>query len=192
MLGMSSTCPICGSNNTVNDNSTLMSRLVCLNCSNSWNPKALKPNQLTAEEAAKSIREWTEKGCVPKIPSLGTNPKDLLGDKKVSITTIPSSAIILIAQAMMNGASRYGKMNWRENKVQGHIYIDATMRHLLAWFDGEEKAQDSGCHHLAHAAACLCILLDAIETGNLVDDRPVKGAAAQVLERINNQLKEQK
>jgi hypothetical protein len=42
----------------------------------------------------------------------------------------------------------------------------------MAWFNGEECAQDSGVHHLAHAMACLAILLDAKTCGKLNDDRP--------------------
>ncbi len=45
--------------------------------------------------------------------------------------------------------------------------------------EGQEKADDSGCHHLGHARACLGILLDAQATGNLIDDRPVtEGSSA--------------
>lgn len=89
---------------------------------------------------------------------------------------------------MMNGAEKYGAYNWRGNPVVAHIYVDAAMRHLLAWFDGEETAQDSGCHHLAHAMACMAILLDAKETGNLTDDRPINGSACKVLETLNAKL----
>jgi hypothetical protein len=61
------------------------------------------------------------------------------------------------------------------------IYVDAAMRHLIQWIDGEEEAEDSGVHHLAHAAACCAILLDAIEGGNLIDNRPIDGPAARVI-----------
>lgn len=112
---------------------------------------------------------------------LGTNPKDLLGIKKVSLSKVPPAALIYMALAMQDGAKKYGPYNWRENKVIASIYVDACMRHLLAWFDGQEKAEDSGFPHLAHALACLAIITDALETGNLVDDRPVKGAAPELI-----------
>ena len=115
-----------------------------------------------------------------------TNPKDLLGAKKVSITKLPAVAILHAAHAMMDGARKYGPYNWREKEVSAFIYIDAAKRHLDAWFDSrEETAQDSGVHHLGHAIACCAIILDALETGNLVDDRPKKGAYAEVLTRLN-------
>jgi len=116
---------------------------------------------------------------------LGTNPKDLIGSKKVSSTKLPAVAIIHGAHAMMDGARKYGPYNWRKNKVVASIYIDAAQRHLLSWLEGEEIAEDSSAHHLGHAIACCAILLDAQETGNLVDDRPGHDKiVTKLLERI--------
>ena len=118
----------------------------------------------------------------------GTNPKDLVGAKKVSITKLPAVGILHGSHAMMDGAAKYGPFNWRDNKVKASIYVDAAMRHLNAWFDGEENATDSGAHHLGHALACCAILLDAQETGNMVDDRPKDGKFNEVLARLNKAL----
>lgn len=112
---------------------------------------------------------------------LGTNPKDRLGLKKVRLSLVPPSSIIYQALAMEDGAAKYGPYNWRENKVIASIYVDAAMRHLQSWFDGEECASDSKKPHLGHALACLGIIVDALETGNLVDDRPKVGAAARLI-----------
>ncbi len=116
--------------------------------------------------------------------SEGTNPKDLLGVKKVSLSKIPVAGLIHEAMAMKDGAAKYGPHNWREKKVIGSIYMDAALRHIYSWFDGEECAKDSGVHHLGHAKACLGILLDALETGNLDDDRPIPGEAAELFEQF--------
>lgn len=118
------------------------------------------------------------------MKELGANPKDILGVKKVGASNVPASSIIYEALAMADGARKYGPYNWRKNKVMASIYVDAAFRHLMSWFDSrEEVAQDSGVPHLAHAKACLGILIDAIETGNLLDDRPDSGPAAQLLEK---------
>jgi hypothetical protein len=123
-----------------------------------------------------------------------TNPKDLLGVKKVSLTSVPPIAIAWEGIAMMDGARKYGPYNWRDKKVQARIYIDAALRHITSWFEGEEYAMDSGVHHLGHARACLGILIDAITTGNLIDDRPVKDGSTEsylrVIEQINTKIKE--
>lgn len=92
---------------------------------------------------------------------------------------------------MMNGAQKYGPYNWRGNAVISSIYVDALMRHAMAWFDEkEEVAEDSKVHHLGHVIACAAILLDAQATGNLVDDRPEGGKAATILTKLNQQIKE--
>lgn len=113
----------------------------------------------------------------PKSKAETANPKDLLGVKKVPLTIIPPIAMAIEAEAMLDGQYKYGPYNWRAKKVQARIYIDACMRHLHAWLEGQQNAEDSGCHHLGHARACLGILLDAENTGNLVDDRPVLAEA---------------
>lgn len=121
------------------------------------------------------------------------NPKDLLGSAKVSLSCVPTVATAMEAHAMMDGATKYGPFNWRAHPVQARIYIDACKRHLDAWFEGEEVASDSGCHHLGHARACLGIILDAMNCGNLVDDRPVTEESAKVyrasIEKIHGQIK---
>lgn len=125
--------------------------------------------------------------------NLGQNPKDLMGIRKPPISLIPPAFLLHVADAMRYGAHEapkadgtfgYGPYNWRDNAVVARIYIDAAMRHLLAFLDGEECAPDSGAHHLAHAAACCGILLDAMETGNMIDNRPKAGPAPDIAKRL--------
>lgn len=118
------------------------------------------------------------------------NPKDIIGSTKVSLSKIPPVALLHMALAHMNGAGKYGKFNWRDKAVQADIYVDAILRHTLAWYEREEVALDSGIHHLGHAMASAGILLDAQSTGKLVDNRPVNGNFSEVLERLNKELKE--
>jgi len=116
--------------------------------------------------------------CVSQL-----NPKDRLGARKVPLSLVPPAATAYTALAMQNGAKKYGPYNWREKKVKASVYVDAALRHILAWFDGEERDADSGVPHLGHGLACLSILVDAQETGNLVDDRPTPGPTARILEK---------
>jgi hypothetical protein len=110
------------------------------------------------------------------------NPKTLIGITKPAIHAVPASALYWLGRAMADGERKYGLANWRKNKVAASVYFDAKMRHQWAWWDGREDfAPDSLCHHLGHDMACSAILLDAIETGNLIDDRPVPGALPRML-----------
>lgn len=119
-------------------------------------------------------------------PVSGINPKDALGMKKPDLSLIPPAALLYEAQGMMDGGDKYGPYNWRTNPVRARIYIAAAMRHIGQYLDGEEFDPVSGVHHLGHARCCLGILCDAREVGNLVDDRPVKGPASDMIRRFND------
>lgn len=121
------------------------------------------------------------------------NPKDAIGRLKQNIlSVIPPASIIHEARAMTFGAfhagsagTGYGPFNWREQPIEATIYLDAIMRHLLAFIDGEDVADDSKVHHLAHVKAGCGIILDALENGTLIDDRPkVKGRAVEMLKVV--------
>ncbi len=114
---------------------------------------------------------------------LGSNPKDLIGIKKLQMNLVPPASKAYQALAMDDGAKKYGPYNWRENKVVASIYYAALNRHMDSWWDGENDSLDSKIPHLAHAIACIGIIIDALETGNLVDDRPAPGAMSKLIER---------
>ncbi len=114
------------------------------------------------------------------------NPKSKFGVKKVPLHLVPPSAIIYMAKAFGNGTEKYGAYNWRTTNIAASVYYAAALRHLIAWWDGEQVAADSGLPHLAHALACLALLVEGTEVGNLVDDRPLNGIAAQLMEKLND------
>jgi hypothetical protein len=116
--------------------------------------------------------------------ALGENPKDRIGILKPQVHLVPPSAILYMALGFEDGAKKYGPYNWRENAVKSTVYVGAAMRHLMSYFDREDEASDSHKPHLAHALACLAILVDATETGNLVDDRPAAGCAGPLIDRL--------
>lgn len=114
-----------------------------------------------------------------------TNPKDSVGAKKAPLRYVPPALMLEVSRIMENGANKYGPYNWREQPVSAVTYVEAALRHLFAWMDRQDNAEDSGLPHLAHAAASLGILLDAIAGGNLIDDRYTAGPAADILRRLD-------
>lgn len=73
---------------------------------------------------------------------------------------------------MMEGARKYSRHNYRVAGVRASVYYDAAMRHLMAWWEGEDIDPESGVPHLVKAMACLCVIRDAIHVNNWTDDRP--------------------
>ena len=109
------------------------------------------------------------------------NPKTRYGLSKPNIFLVPASSIIYQALAMENGAAKYGPYNFRDTKVKASVYVAAAFRHIMCWVDGEETAEDSGVPHIGHAIASLGILVDAIETGQLIDDRPKPSPTSKLM-----------
>jgi hypothetical protein len=114
----------------------------------------------------------------------GANPKDLMGAKKPSIALVPGAALIYAAKVFAIGAKKYGAYNWRSNKVRRTVYLEAAMRHILSALDGEDLDPESGQPHEAHALGCMAIVLDAMATGNLIDDRPTPGASGRLIAEL--------
>lgn len=108
------------------------------------------------------------------------SPKKAQGMKKVPLHEIPPVAEAHISCALYDGDLKYGFRNWRQDEIDARTYIAATLRHLQAWAEKEEYAEDSGVHHLGHAGACIALLLDAQANGRLIDNR-VAGAFPKVL-----------
>lgn len=101
-----------------------------------------------------------------------TNPKDAIGVRKAPMSTVSAAVLAELGVAMLEGAVKYGKFNARVLGVRSSVYYDATMRHLLAWFEGEDIDPDSGLSHVTKAIASLVVLRDAMIHKNVTDDRP--------------------
>ena len=101
-----------------------------------------------------------------------SNPKDALAVNKLPIHLWPDTATHVGTLALLHGATKYGRFNWRGADVRATVYHDALRRHLAAWLNREDSDEESGVEHLGHILACAAILVDAKASGNLVDDRP--------------------
>lgn len=100
-----------------------------------------------------------------------SNPKDVIGCTKPSLSAVPCAVLFMLGAAMTEG-TRYGRHNYRVVGVRASIYYDAAMRHIMAYWEGEDIDPDSGLPHLVKAMACLTIMLDADGNEKLTDDRP--------------------
>jgi len=108
------------------------------------------------------------------MDSKDTNPKDAVGIKKVPMSVISAPVLMEIGLGMMEGARKYGRHNYRVAGVRASVYYDAAMRHLTAFWEGEDIDPDSGLSHVSKALACLSVLRDSMLLENWKDDRPPK------------------
>lgn len=102
-----------------------------------------------------------------------TNPKDAVGIRKILFSVLPMRVLWRVALAMLEGALKYGRHNYRIAGVRASVYFDAVVaRHLTLWWEGEDIDPDSGLSHVDKAIAGLMVMRDSMLEGNFVDDRP--------------------
>ena len=105
-----------------------------------------------------------------------TNPKDAIGISKAPMSTVSAAVLMEVGVAMLEGASKYGRHNYRAAGVRASVYYDALMRHAMAWWEGEDLDPDSGMSHVTKAIATLVVLRDAMIQDKFTDDRPPRSA----------------
>lgn len=101
-----------------------------------------------------------------------SNPKDMVGVRKAPMSTVSCAVLAEVGVAMLEGAAKYGRHNYRAVGVSGAVYYDATMRHMFSWWEGEDIDPDSGLSHITKAIASLVVLRDAMIQAKFTDDRP--------------------
>lgn len=115
--------------------------------------------------------------CLP-VTTKDTNPKDAIGSSKVPASTVPRRVVGEVGLAMLEGAAKYGRSNYRVAGVRASVYFDAANRHLDAWWEGQDLDPDSGLSHVTKAIAGLMVLRDSMLQGNWQDDRPPRASNA--------------
>ena len=89
---------------------------------------------------------------------------------KQRVDLLPTAPLLMIADVLGFGAEKYSAHNWRNGFDQSRL-IGATMRHLLAYNDGENTDPESGLSHISHAGCCILFLLEHIAKDIGRDDR---------------------
>lgn len=136
----------------------------------SWAELYMQEEELLRRAPARGVK-------MPDAPAAdrkGTNPKDAIGIRKASMSCIPAPFLMALGTAMAEGAMKYGRHNYRIAGVRVSVYYDALMRHMTAYWEGEDIDPESGEHHMIKAAACIAVMYDSFRYGNLKDDRPPK------------------
>ncbi len=114
-----------------------------------------------------------------------TNPKDLIGLRRPrSWISVSWHVLREVSVAMLEGAFKYGRHNYRPAGVLASIYCDAAIDHITRFWEGQDNDPDVtfvdkatgrkvALSHITKAITSLIVLRDSMITGNWVDDRPV-------------------
>lgn len=85
---------------------------------------------------------------------------------------LPFEAVEEIVKVLTYGAKKYEDDNWK--KGGGFEYrrvFSSLMRHLTAWYSGEDSDPETGFSHLAHAGCNILFLLYYTKTNTGIDNR---------------------
>lgn len=76
---------------------------------------------------------------------------------KLQWSLLPFEELKDVVKVLMLGAKKYSPDNWKKcDDVKR--YKDALMRHVISYVSGDERDEESGLSHLAHAI-CNCLFL---------------------------------
>jgi hypothetical protein len=109
-----------------------------------------------------SSPNWREEIPVPKFV------KD--DNSKARYDLLPPELLEETAKVLTFGAQKYSAHNWAQGASWSR-YFSAMMRHMWAWWRGEDNDPETGFSHLAHAACCLSFLIAYQRRGLGEDDR---------------------
>lgn len=92
---------------------------------------------------------------------------------KIRTDLVPVEGIEAVAVILGVGARKYEARNWEKGMDWSRPY-GAALRHLFAWWRGEQVDPDTGHSHLWHAATNLFFLVCYEAWGVGKDDRPLR------------------
>lgn len=120
-----------------------------------------------AELVAKAApRDWQDTETRITDPVTGGEK----GQKDAQLGALDPVALYRLAQVAGQGASKYSRYNFLKG-YDWSLSYDAMMRHALKFWAGEDYDQESGQHHMAHAAWHALALLSFHEHKLGTDDR---------------------
>lgn len=109
---------------------------------------------------------------------------------KSKIHYIPAEIILGMGHAFEMGAEKHGPYSFRDNPIDYTELIDSTMRHLLAFMNGEDNDPESGLPHLWHAGCNIGMLEWTRVNAPEKDDRPKKSLGRNIINSLQDGLKQ--
>lgn len=92
---------------------------------------------------------------------------------KPPMSLIPTKALIEEAYVWGMGEKKYGRYNWEKGLIFSRL-IDAILRHVTAYNNGETLDPESGRSHMAHIRCDAAMLIEFESTRPDLDDRRKK------------------
>lgn len=89
---------------------------------------------------------------------------------KVRLELLPPELLEGVGQVLTFGAKKYAARNWERGMDWSRPYA-ALLRHMMAWWSGEDTDPETGMSHLHHAGCCIAFLIAYEQRGIGNDNR---------------------
>lgn len=135
----------------------------------------MDPKHIPIEPIIKSVKEVIrETSAIPSefpeiVPSHSATATKY-DQGKLPMSLLSRTALEEISKVLQFGANKYSANNWRRGFIWSRT-LDAAMRHLHAFADGEDLDPESGLSHLAHLGCNIMFMLEFQKTHPEMDDR---------------------
>ena len=132
-------------------------------------PDVLKENDMSMTDTSDGITHITHPIEVRKVSSTGGQK----GQKDARFDLISWQFLWQLAMVCGFGAKKYDDDNWRKG-YSWRLSYGAMQRHLTQFWTGQLYDDESGVHHLAHAAwHCMVLFIfSTVARYKCFDDRP--------------------
>jgi len=77
---------------------------------------------------------------------------------KVKLSLLPWKAIRIVTRVLMFGVEKYGENNWKLCDDRDR-YVNAALRHITDYIEGEKKDPETNLSPIAHAICDLLFVL---------------------------------
>jgi hypothetical protein len=135
------------------------------------NVSAEERDVMTSREEADDVATNTEEKNERISPTMCRDGVKA-DDGKAPYHLLAFDAIGGTVDVLAFGARKYAPRNWEMGIDYSRVYA-AAMRHMTAWWMGEDADNETGLSHLDHAACCLMFLQAYTKRGMVErDDRP--------------------
>lgn len=117
----------------------------------------------------KAMRQYERSAEEEK--QLGKDEAARFSEGKIRHDLVAPWALEQIARVYTYGTIKYDDDNWWKGLRWKKDVFGCILRHIWKWFRGEKNDDESGLHHLAHAAWNCLALMEYERNGIGIDDR---------------------
>lgn len=134
----------------------------------------MPPEDIMKMNSSRGVFEFLQRQTTP-IAELSTPTAEQamrFNEGKVQLSYLLSAphAMRGLARVFENGAEKYARDNWKKGLPTTKL-VDSMSRHLLAFFNGEDRDPESGLPHVHHVLWNALILAEMWESRPDCDDR---------------------